>query len=301
MGGRQIIGLEQLAAIASRARLRDKTIALCHGTFDLPHMGHIRRIIKHLRRPEHADLLPHFARSAAFFHFGANAAEAVLKAPECWDAVHTMLLQEPLREYMSRKSLRVKGEGRTRNRPHFSRPSTWQKYVVQYRPEFLRPRLDALVREWNPRGSSGAHLRSGRGKSISLSPEWLGSQRGSVGRLVEQAWVSHRSVRRRRDHVESLQVDKHCGCPTGRVRRAGRIRARRADLEPRCGLAHSDRRPRCEHDLDLCQRSERPDSSRACESRANWVRARDPADHTAETFFDLSIPIEGGRVRMGDV
>ena len=112
----------------------------------------IRQIIQHLRRPENADLLPHFARSAAFLHFGVNAAEAILKVPECWDSVHTMLLQEPLGEYMRRKRERVRKEGRTRNRPHFSRPATWQKYVIQYTPEFLRPRVDALVRDWNREG-----------------------------------------------------------------------------------------------------------------------------------------------------
>ena len=54
MESREIVGLEELAASATRQRARGKSIALCHGTFDLLHMGHIR----HLQRArDQADLL----------------------------------------------------------------------------------------------------------------------------------------------------------------------------------------------------------------------------------------------------
>lgn len=112
----------------------------------------IRRIIAVLSRPENQDLLPHFARSAAFLHFGIDAAEAMLSAPECWDPIHATLLAEPLAQYMKRKRGRAGRDGRLRNRPHFERPPTWQKYVTQYTPEYLRPRVDALVAEWNRAG-----------------------------------------------------------------------------------------------------------------------------------------------------
>ena len=118
----------------------------------------IRRIIKLLERPENRDLLPHFARSAPFMHFGFDAAEALRKRPECWDPVHQMLLHEPLAEYMQRKRDRVQAQGRTRNRPQLSRPETWQKYVVQYTPEALSlepesfaARVRDLVSSWNRR------------------------------------------------------------------------------------------------------------------------------------------------------
>ena len=118
----------------------------------------IRRIIKLLERPENRDLLPHFARSAPFMHFGFDAAEALLKRPECWDPVHQILLHEPLAEYMQRKRDRVQAQGRTRNRPQLSRPETWQKYVVQYTPEALSlepesfaARVRDLVSSWNRR------------------------------------------------------------------------------------------------------------------------------------------------------
>lgn len=113
----------------------------------------IRRVIELLKRSENRDLLPHFSRSAAFLHFGIDAADAVLKRPDCWDPIHTMLLHEPVSEYMRRKRERVQREGRTRNRPHFSRPATWQKYLDQYTPEFLRPRVEGLVAQWNRSGS----------------------------------------------------------------------------------------------------------------------------------------------------
>ena len=118
----------------------------------------IRRIIKLLERPENRDLLPHFARSAPFMHFGFDAAEALRKRPECWDPVHQILLHEPLAEYMQRKPDRVQAQGRTRNRPQLSRPETWQKYVVQYTPEALSlepesfaARVRDLVSSWNRR------------------------------------------------------------------------------------------------------------------------------------------------------
>ncbi len=110
----------------------------------------IHLIVELLERPENRDLLPHFARSAAFLHFGIDAAEALLRRPECWGAsAHRVLLHEPLTEYMRRKRERVRAEGRTKNRPHFARPASWQKHVAQYTPEFLVPRVDALVEEWN--------------------------------------------------------------------------------------------------------------------------------------------------------
>jgi bifunctional ADP-heptose synthase (sugar kinase/adenylyltransferase) len=38
-GARKILSIPDLAAL--RERLRDKTIVLCHGAFDLVHMGHV--------------------------------------------------------------------------------------------------------------------------------------------------------------------------------------------------------------------------------------------------------------------
>ena len=91
MGGRQISGLEQLAAIASRARLRDKTIALCHGTFDLLHMGHIRHL-QHARAQ--ADLLFVSVTADRFVNkgpdrpvFGEDLRAEALAALACVDGV----------------------------------------------------------------------------------------------------------------------------------------------------------------------------------------------------------------------
>ncbi|MFT5443378.1 MAG: glycosyltransferase involved in cell wall biosynthesis [Myxococcota bacterium] len=108
----------------------------------------IRRVITLLSKPENHDLLPHFARSAAFMHFGIDAAEVALQQSEDWGPIHDMLLREPLAQYMAEKKQRAKSVGRTRNRPHFSRPTNWQKYVCDYTPEFLRPRVAGLVDEW---------------------------------------------------------------------------------------------------------------------------------------------------------
>lgn len=112
----------------------------------------IRRIISLLECAENADLIPHFTRSAAFMHFGIDAAEALFADPFGWTPERATLLQEPVSEYMRRKRERVQREGRTRNRPHFSRPSTWQKYVADYTPEFLRPRIAGLVEDWKQKG-----------------------------------------------------------------------------------------------------------------------------------------------------
>ncbi|MCP5044971.1 MAG: glycosyltransferase [bacterium] len=109
----------------------------------------IRRIAGLLERSENADLVPHFARSAAYMHFGIDSAEALLGDPAGWTAERASLLHEPVCEYMRRKRERVTREGRTRNRPRFARPASWQKYVADYTPEYLRPRVDQLVQEWN--------------------------------------------------------------------------------------------------------------------------------------------------------
>ncbi|MDP6978753.1 MAG: PfkB family carbohydrate kinase [Myxococcota bacterium] len=54
MEGATVSGVEQLARAAERARDAGRTVALCHGTFDLLHMGHIR----HLQRARReADVL----------------------------------------------------------------------------------------------------------------------------------------------------------------------------------------------------------------------------------------------------
>ena len=40
----KVKSIDELAAIASRARLAGETIVLCHGVFDLLHIGHIRHL-----------------------------------------------------------------------------------------------------------------------------------------------------------------------------------------------------------------------------------------------------------------
>ena len=108
----------------------------------------IRRIVRLLESDGNRDLIPHFARSAAFMHFGVDAAEAWIAAPDGYSPTRNALLQEPVAQYMQRKREQAARSGRMRNRPHFSRPATWQKYVVDYTPEYLRPRVAALVEGW---------------------------------------------------------------------------------------------------------------------------------------------------------
>ncbi len=108
----------------------------------------IRRIVRLLEGDGNRDLIPHFVRSAAFMHFGVDAVEAWIAAPDGFTPTRTALLQEPIAEYMRRKRDKAQRAGRLRNRPHFSRPATWQKYVVDYTPEYLRPRVSSLVEGW---------------------------------------------------------------------------------------------------------------------------------------------------------
>jgi glycosyltransferase involved in cell wall biosynthesis len=108
----------------------------------------IRRIARLLESECNSDLVPHFVRSAAFMHFGDDAAQAFIAEPDEWTPTRRALLQEPVAEYMRRKRERARSSGRMRNRPHFSRPATWQKYVADYTPEYLRPKIASLVDEW---------------------------------------------------------------------------------------------------------------------------------------------------------
>ena len=91
MVGRQILGLEQLAAEAKRARTSGKTIALCHGTFDLLHMGHVRHL-QHAR--QQADLLYVSVTADRFVNkgpdrpvFGEELRAEALAALACVDGV----------------------------------------------------------------------------------------------------------------------------------------------------------------------------------------------------------------------
>ncbi|MCP4039152.1 MAG: adenylyltransferase/cytidyltransferase family protein [bacterium] len=52
MEGQVISDLSALAASAQRYRVQGKTVALCHGTFDLLHMGHIRHLQRARRQAD---------------------------------------------------------------------------------------------------------------------------------------------------------------------------------------------------------------------------------------------------------
>ncbi len=54
MEGQPVVALDTLAGSARRQRAQGKSVALCHGTFDLLHMGHIRHLQRARRQ---ADLL----------------------------------------------------------------------------------------------------------------------------------------------------------------------------------------------------------------------------------------------------
>ena len=45
-GSPKLVSLSQLADVTASLRTQGKTIALCHGTFDLLHIGHIRHIAR---------------------------------------------------------------------------------------------------------------------------------------------------------------------------------------------------------------------------------------------------------------
>ncbi|MCH7868293.1 MAG: adenylyltransferase/cytidyltransferase family protein [Myxococcales bacterium] len=91
MNGQPIIGLEQLAASANRKRSQGKTIALCHGAFDLLHMGHIRHLQRARRQ---ADLLYVTVTADRFVNkgpdrpvFGEDLRAEALAALACVDGV----------------------------------------------------------------------------------------------------------------------------------------------------------------------------------------------------------------------
>ena len=46
VGSPKRVSLSQLAEVTASFRTQGKTIALCHGTFDLLHIGHIRHIAR---------------------------------------------------------------------------------------------------------------------------------------------------------------------------------------------------------------------------------------------------------------
>lgn len=62
----------------------------------------LTRLLGIVRSPEHRDLLPYFARSGVFHHFGIQLPQLILSRPEHWNIETLMLLLFPLHEWSAR-------------------------------------------------------------------------------------------------------------------------------------------------------------------------------------------------------
>jgi glycosyltransferase involved in cell wall biosynthesis len=105
----------------------------------------IRRALRLVKSPPLRELLPRFARSGAFLHFGEEAARALLESPDDWDAESLALLSEPL------LALSRAERGEAARAPR-GRPLGWPVSDPRYEAGYLRARMAGLVAAWRERG-----------------------------------------------------------------------------------------------------------------------------------------------------